>query len=186
MCDTDRLSVILLTAEAAVIVAMGLIVAAMGANVSFVAAFAAPGLMTGASIALAVAIAALSAAAGQSVSCTAAQVCAADAAGLSAALVGLIAVLSVTLTAIVVATFASSIPVLGAVALPALVASLAAQLLLWPTVARQILLLAACMRRSTTLPNIAAFGAWAVTVVIFTVLLKGLGGGSPTCFGLRC
>lgn len=174
MCNLVRISAWLIAAEVAALVALALILVAVGNSANIFTAFASVGLMIGASVSLAVAFTALGAAMSQAAPCMAGR-CQTGATLFFSALGALTIAVGALLTAVVIGTWGTAIPIAGSLVAAALAIGLLGQLVLWPAVG---LLLEALNRCVATAP------ATTTIVAIATVLAFVVGFVAGFVFGI--
>lgn len=183
MCNLVRISAWIIAAEVAALVALALILVAMGNSANIFTAFASVGLMIAASVSLAIAFTSLGAAMTQAAPCMTGR-CQTTATLFFTALGALTIAIGALLTAVVIGTWGSAIPVAGSIIAASLAIGLLGQLVLWPSVGFLLEALNRCVvtpPATTTIVIIAAVLAFVVALVAGFVFGKSPCSILPIC-----
>ena len=183
MCNLVRISAWIIAAEVAALVALALILIAMGNSANIFTAFLSVGLMIGASVSLAIAFTSLGAAMTQAAPCMTGR-CQAAATAFFAVLGALTIAIGALLTAVVIGTWGTAIPIAGSLIAGGLAIGLLGQLVLWPSVGFLLEGLNRCVGTppaTTTIVAIAAVLAFVVALVAGFVFGKSPCSILPIC-----
>lgn len=183
MCNLVRISAWIIAAEVAALVALALILVAVGTSTNIFTAFLSVGLMIGASVSLAIAFTSLGAAMSQAAPCMIGR-CQTVATLFFTALGALTVAIGALLTAVVIGTWGAATPGAGSIIAAGLAIGLLGQVLLWPSVGLLLEALNRCMvtpPATTAIVGIAFVLAFVVAFVAGFVISKSPCNILPTC-----
>src|SRR5882724_6688130 len=152
MCDLNKINACIIAAQLAALVAVGSLFTAMVGKQSLFAIFTSTGPMIVAAVFIGIALIALGVALSSMPGCITGA-CRGPGSALLAMLSLVFAALGATLAGIIVATFSSAVPFLGAGSIALLFWGLSGLVLLWPSLAGALLSLSNCLNASPSVPT---------------------------------